>query len=76
MKKLVFLTMVSALFLVGIVNGQTQTNGQNTGDKIKDTTKKVAKTTAKGVEKGYNASKNTVVKGSKATLGGLKKIFS
>lgn len=66
--------MLSALFSVGIANGQiTQ---QSTGDKIKDTSKKVAKTTAKGVGKGYSAGKNTVVKGAKATIGGVKKIFS
>lgn len=68
--------MISALFSIGIANGQTQTTGQSTGDKIKDTTKKVAKTTGKGISKGYSVGKTTVVKGAKATLGGLKKIFS
>ena len=75
MKKLVFLIMVSALFSFA-ASGQTQTNQPNTGQKITDTTKKVAKTTAKGVGKGYSAGKNTVVKGAKATIGGVKKIFS
>lgn len=74
MKKLVFLIMVSALFSVGIANGQT--TQQSTGDKIKETSKKVAKTTAKGVGKGYSIGKTTVVKGAKATVGGFKKIFS
>lgn len=73
MKKLVLLMAVSALFSFA---ANAQTNNQTTGEKITDTTKKVAKTTAKGVGKGVSVGKNTVVKGAKATFGGLKKIFS
>ena len=73
MKKLVFLLMISVVSSFAV---SAQTNNKNTGEKIKDTTKKVAKATGKGLEKGYDASKNTVVKGAKATLSGMKKIFS
>lgn len=73
MKKFVFLMAVSALFAISV---SAQTNNQSTGEKITETTKKVAKTTAKGVGKGISVGKNTVVKGAKASLSGLKKIFT
>jgi hypothetical protein len=76
MKKFAVLMMISALFSVGVAYGQTQTTPQSTGDKIVDTSKKVAKSTGKGIGKGYSVGKKTVVKGTKATFGGLKKIFS
>lgn len=73
MKKLVFLLMISAVSSFAV---NAQTNNQTTGEKIKDKTKKVAKATGKGLEKGYDASKNTIVKGAKATISGMKKIFT
>jgi hypothetical protein len=78
MKRLIFLSMVSAVFFIGIANGQTtgQTTNQSTGQKISETTKKAAKATSKGVEKGYKVSKNVAVKGAKATVSGIKKIFN
>ncbi len=69
MKKLVFLTIISALFSIGITHGQTAEQ------KIAKTTKKAAKFTSKSIGKGYRVSKHFVYKGTIAAINGVKKVI-